>query len=71
VEAHGTPTEMPLAHGAPSATSRPTLPSVVGIGAALTNRARRIARDDLGLQEPNLAARAGVGLEGFYGRRAT
>jgi len=32
------------------------------------NRARQIARDDMGLEQLHLAARAGVGLEDFYGR---
>jgi GNAT superfamily N-acetyltransferase len=39
-----------------------------GIGTALMNRARQIARDDMGLEQLHLAARAGVGLEDFYGR---
>jgi hypothetical protein len=30
--------------------------------------ARRIARDDMGLEQLHLAARAGMGLEEFYGR---
>jgi GNAT superfamily N-acetyltransferase len=38
------------------------------IGAALMNHARQIARDDMGLQQLHLAARAGMGLEDFYGR---
>lgn len=39
-----------------------------GIGAALMNRVRAIARDEMGLEQLHLAARAGVGLETFYGR---
>ncbi|MEW9528322.1 N-acetyltransferase family protein [Microbispora sp. NPDC049125] len=39
-----------------------------GIGAALVNHARRVARDEMGLEQLRLAARAGVGLENFYGR---
>ncbi len=39
-----------------------------GIGAALMREARRIARDDLGLEQLHLAARGGMGLEDFYGR---
>lgn len=39
-----------------------------GIGAALMNRARQIARDEMGLQQLHLAARAGIGLEDFYRR---
>ncbi|RII09213.1 Acetyltransferase (GNAT) family protein [Streptomyces sp. YIM 130001] len=47
-----------------------TRPSVRGRGhgAALMNEARRLARDDMGLEQLRLAARAGVGLEGFYGQ---
>jgi GNAT superfamily N-acetyltransferase len=40
----------------------------IGIGAALMTGAREIARDEMGLEQLHLAARAGVGLEGFYGR---
>ncbi|MGW1681858.1 N-acetyltransferase family protein [Saccharopolyspora sp. NPDC002376] len=39
-----------------------------GIGAALMNYAREVARDGMGLEQLHLAARAGVGLEEFYGR---
>ncbi|MFB8412442.1 GNAT family N-acetyltransferase [Streptomyces albidoflavus] len=39
-----------------------------GIGTALMNRARGIARDEMGLEQLHLAARGGVGLEDFYGR---
>ncbi|MGW2089993.1 GNAT family N-acetyltransferase [Streptomyces sp. NPDC001880] len=39
-----------------------------GIGTALMNRAREIARDEMGLEQLHLAARGGVGLEDFYGR---
>ena len=39
-----------------------------GIGAALMNRVRAVAREEMGLEQLHLAARAGVGLETFYGR---
>lgn len=39
-----------------------------GYGAALMNEARRFARDEMGLEQLHLAARAGAGLEDFYGR---
>jgi GNAT superfamily N-acetyltransferase len=39
-----------------------------GIGSALMNHARQVAREEMGLEQLHLAARAGVGLEGFYGR---
>jgi GNAT superfamily N-acetyltransferase len=39
-----------------------------GIGAGLMGRARCVARDDMGLEQLHLAARAGMGLEEFYGR---
>ncbi|WP_443334829.1 GNAT family N-acetyltransferase [Streptomyces sp. CCNWLW238] len=39
-----------------------------GIGAALMNEVRRIARDEMDLEQLDLAARGGVGLESFYGR---
>ncbi|WP_306326284.1 GNAT family N-acetyltransferase [Streptomyces venezuelae] len=39
-----------------------------GIGAALVRHVRRIARDEMGLEQLRLAARGGVGLETFYGR---
>jgi GNAT superfamily N-acetyltransferase len=39
-----------------------------GVGAALMRRVADIARDDMGLERLRLSARAGLGLEGFYGR---
>jgi GNAT superfamily N-acetyltransferase len=39
-----------------------------GIGVALMNEVRRIARDEMGLEQLRLEARSGEGLEGFYGR---
>ena len=39
-----------------------------GIGTALMNEARRIARDEMGLEQLHLEARGGEGLEDFYGR---
>jgi GNAT superfamily N-acetyltransferase len=39
-----------------------------GIGIALMNEARRIARDEMGLEQLRLEARGGEGLEGFYSR---
>ncbi|MFI7317128.1 hypothetical protein [Streptomyces venezuelae] len=39
-----------------------------GIVVALTRRAHTVARDEMGLEQLHLAARAGVGLETFYGR---
>ncbi|MFF7813240.1 GNAT family N-acetyltransferase [Streptomyces sp. NPDC007945] len=39
-----------------------------GVGAALVGEARRIARDELGLEQLRLAARGGEGLEEFYAR---
>ncbi|WP_274912119.1 GNAT family N-acetyltransferase [Streptomyces sp. WZ-12] len=39
-----------------------------GVGAALMRRAHEVARDEMGLEQLHLAARGGVGLEGFYGR---
>lgn len=39
-----------------------------GIGIALMSEVRRIARDELGLEQLRLEARGGAGLEGFYGR---
>ncbi|MFG2142055.1 GNAT family N-acetyltransferase [Streptomyces sp. NPDC048650] len=39
-----------------------------GIGSALMRELRRVARDELGLEQLHLAARAGEGLEDFYGR---
>ncbi|MCG5212284.1 GNAT family N-acetyltransferase [Streptosporangium soli] len=37
-----------------------------GIGSTLMTEARKIARDEMGLEQLHLAARAGVGLEDFY-----
>ncbi|MDG4861644.1 GNAT family N-acetyltransferase [Streptomyces sp. T-3] len=39
-----------------------------GIGRALMNEVRRVARAEMGLEQLRLAARGGVGLEDFYGR---
>jgi GNAT superfamily N-acetyltransferase len=39
-----------------------------GIGIALMNEVRRIARDEMGLEQLHLEARGGEGLEGFYSR---
>ncbi|GAA3250582.1 GNAT family N-acetyltransferase [Nonomuraea helvata] len=39
-----------------------------GIGAALMNHARRVAREEMGLEQLHLAARSGMGLEHCYGR---
>ncbi|MEU8890132.1 GNAT family N-acetyltransferase [Streptomyces sp. NPDC048442] len=39
-----------------------------GHGAALLEEVRRIARDEMGLEQLHLAARGGAGLEGFYAR---
>ncbi|WP_331766974.1 GNAT family N-acetyltransferase [Embleya sp. NBC_00896] len=39
-----------------------------GIGAALARGACAMARDDMGLEQLRLTARAGMGLEDFYGR---
>ncbi|MEV0915749.1 GNAT family N-acetyltransferase [Streptomyces sp. NPDC049967] len=39
-----------------------------GVGASLMHRARDMARADMGLEQLRLAARAGMGLEDFYGR---
>lgn len=39
-----------------------------GIGRALMEEVRRVARDELGLEQLRLAARDGEGLEKFYGR---
>lgn len=47
--------------------TRPTVRSR-GFGVALMNEVRRIARDEMGIEQLHLAARAGVGLEDFYGR---
>lgn len=40
----------------------------LGVGSALVRELRRIARDELGLEQLRLAARGGMGLEDFYGR---
>lgn len=39
-----------------------------GIGTALMEHLRAVARDDLGLSQLHLAVRSGMGLEGFYQR---
>jgi GNAT superfamily N-acetyltransferase len=39
-----------------------------GVGSALMRRLRRIARDEMGLEQLHLAARGGTGLEDFYYR---
>ncbi|MEU8778935.1 GNAT family N-acetyltransferase [Streptomyces sp. NPDC048606] len=39
-----------------------------GIGTALMGRVRELARDGMGLEQLHLTARAGLGLEEFYGR---
>lgn len=39
-----------------------------GIGTALMEHLRRVARDEMGLEQLHLAARGGVGLEDFYAR---
>ncbi|MER5883292.1 GNAT family N-acetyltransferase [Streptomyces sp. NPDC001941] len=39
-----------------------------GVGSALMAEARRVARDELGLEQLRLAARGGEGLEDFYRR---
>ncbi|MEU5952024.1 GNAT family N-acetyltransferase [Streptomyces sp. NPDC047525] len=39
-----------------------------GVGRALMQEVRRVARDEMGLEQLRLAARGGVGLEDFYGR---
>lgn len=39
-----------------------------GIGSALMQRLREVARDEIGLEQLHLAARGGIGLEDFYGR---
>ena len=39
-----------------------------GIGTGLMNRVRQVAREEMGLEQLQLAARAGMGLEQFYGR---
>ncbi|PZR52414.1 GNAT family N-acetyltransferase [Xylanimonas oleitrophica] len=37
-----------------------------GLGTALMNEARRVARDEMDLEQLHLAARGGTGLEAFY-----
>jgi GNAT superfamily N-acetyltransferase len=39
-----------------------------GIGTALMNHVRQVARDEMGLEQLRLEARGGEGLEEFYGR---
>ncbi|MGW1886852.1 N-acetyltransferase family protein [Streptomyces sp. NPDC001970] len=39
-----------------------------GVGSALMRELRRVAREELGLEQLHLAARGGEGLEDFYGR---
>jgi GNAT superfamily N-acetyltransferase len=39
-----------------------------GVGTALMNRARQVARDDMGMEQLRLEARGGEGLEEFYAR---
>jgi GNAT superfamily N-acetyltransferase len=39
-----------------------------GIGSALMHEVRRVARDEMGLEQLHLAARGGTGLEDFYTR---
>ncbi|MGW7098735.1 N-acetyltransferase family protein [Streptomyces sp. NPDC054838] len=39
-----------------------------GLGAALMERVRTVARGEMGLERLQLSARAGLGLEEFYGR---
>ncbi|MCX5376960.1 GNAT family N-acetyltransferase [Streptomyces sp. NBC_00091] len=39
-----------------------------GVGRALIHEVRKVARDEMGLEQLHLAARGGVGLEDFYGR---
>ncbi|MFI8828736.1 GNAT family N-acetyltransferase [Streptomyces sp. NPDC053431] len=39
-----------------------------GVGSALMRELRKVARDELGLEQLRLAARGGMGLEDFYGR---
>ncbi len=47
-----------------------TLPALRGrgIGGALMRHARRVARQEMGLEQLHLAARGGMGLEHFYAR---
>ncbi|MEU9704641.1 GNAT family N-acetyltransferase [Streptomyces sp. NPDC047981] len=39
-----------------------------GVGRALMTEVRRVAKEEMGLEQLHLAARGGVGLEGFYGQ---
>jgi GNAT superfamily N-acetyltransferase len=39
-----------------------------GVGSALVEHARHVARDEMGLEQLHLSARAGLGLEDFYSR---
>ncbi|MFJ9034225.1 GNAT family N-acetyltransferase [Streptomyces sp. NPDC102274] len=40
----------------------------LGIGAALMRHVRHVARDEMGIERLGLTARAGMGLEDFYGK---
>ncbi len=40
----------------------------MGVGSALMRELRKIARDELGLEQLHLAVRGGEGLEDFYSR---
>ncbi|WP_411089360.1 GNAT family N-acetyltransferase [Streptomyces sp. 061-3] len=60
------PARRTLGHGPPSAD--PPRLRGRGIGSALVHELRKIARDELGLEQLHLAARGGEGLEDFYGR---
>jgi len=39
-----------------------------GVGTTLMTEARRVAREEMGLEQLHLALRGGTGLERFYGR---
>jgi GNAT superfamily N-acetyltransferase len=39
-----------------------------GVGSALMSQLRRVARDEMGLEQLHLAVRGGMGLEGYYAR---
>jgi GNAT superfamily N-acetyltransferase len=39
-----------------------------GVGSALLRQLRKVARDEMGLEQLHLAARGGMGLEDFYAR---
>lgn len=39
-----------------------------GVGSALMHEARRVARDEMGLEQLRIAVRDGLGLDTFYGR---